>query len=454
MGQLSVLGEFEGVDLGDARLNARLALLGEALSRDPEQSFPDAMKNAAELEGAYRFLNNPRVAPDAVIRPHVLATAARMAKARRVLALHDTTEFAFGGRHQREGLEGDRFRAHVCLAVSADGRREPLGVLAIDPWVRTEKKGRRTTAERLLDDTRESKRWLKQSLAVEAVAEECTLIHVEDREADIYESMQVRLERGMHFIVRAQKYRVVELDDDKANILEFMREQPRRFERSVSLSQRRITGGKRSHKDRDPREARLAFAAAPVNLRRPKLEKNATRSLALNAVHVVELDAPDGEEPVEWLLLTTEPIATDAELEFVVDSYRARWVIEEYFKALKTGCAYESRQLESYDALKRALAIFSVIAWRLLWVRFLARNAPTSPATVVASNAEIGVLVAQKRIAKGASIGDFLDAIARLGGHIKHNGPPGWQVLWRGYRKLIDLAAGYRAGLLAKRSDQ
>ena len=147
--------------------------------------------------------------------------------------------------------------------------------------------------------------------------------------------------------------------------------------------------------------------------------------------------------------MTTEPISTDPDIEFVVDSYRARWVIEEYFKALKTGCAYEARQLESYEALRRALSIFAVIAWRLLWMRFLAQNAPDTPATLVATAAELEFLVAQGRLADSSTVDDFLQAVARLGGHIKNNGPPGWQVLWRGYRKLNDLAAGFA---LAKKS--
>jgi hypothetical protein len=449
----SIIGEFECCDLGDARLDMRLVLLAETLARDSKLSLPEALGDGAELEGAYRFLNNPRVEADAILEPHVAATAARLASHKRVLAVHDTTEFAFGGRSPRRGLEGQRFRAHFSLAISADGRREPLGVLAVKRWARGEKKPRVSSGERRKDDTRESKRWLDQSLAVEAVVDGVELIHVEDREGDIFESLAARVRLKMHFIVRAQTWRSIDVGGARANILEHLRRQGRRFEREVTLSRRQVGAGlKNSYGDRDGRKARLAIGATRVLVKRPSCDPVAVEPIELNVVHVVEVDPPEGEEPVEWLLLTTEPIATDDDIAFVVDSYRARWVIEEFFKALKTGCSYEARQLESYDALQRALSIFSVIAWRLLWMRFLTRHAPATPANVVATKAEIDVLQAQKRIGPDATVEDFLGAVARLGGHLKRNGPPGWEVLWRGYRTLGTLAAGF--ALAGERCDQ
>lgn len=454
----SIIGEFDGVRLGDERLDARMKLLAEGLAREPELSFPDALERKAELEAGYRFFNNPRVEAQEVLRPHVAATAARLGAVDKALAAHDTTEFVFGGKNGRKGLEGDRFRSHFCLAISADGRREPFGVLAIDSWVRTNKKGKRSLEQRRKDESRESKRWLNQSIAVEAATSgTTTLIHVEDREGDIYESLAVRLEKGMHFIVRAQAYRLVEVEDGHQNIRAYMRSQSRRFERDVVLSRRQTSAApSNTYQDREGRKTRLAFAAAAVKVRRPRKDgADVAESLALNIVHVLEVTPPADSEPVEWLLMTTEPINTDADVEFVVDSYRARWVIEEYFKALKTGCAYEARQLHSYVALQRALSIFAVIAWRLLWMRFLAQHAPQTSATKVATKSELDVLRAKGRIPDDATVDEFLKAVAKLGGHIKWNGPPGWQVLWRGYRKLGCLAEGFAlASAGAERCDQ
>jgi hypothetical protein len=171
-------------------------------------------------------------------------------------------------------------------------------------------------------------------------------------------------------------------------------------------------------------------------------------------VHVFELGPPPGQPPVEWVLLTTESIATRADIERVVEGYRTRWTIEEYFKAVKTGCAYESRQLESFHALSNLLAYTFVIAYALLLMRTLARTGRNLPATSILSDSEIQVLQRVENSSVGAdpSVREALLAIAALGGHIKNNGDPGWLVLSRGWQRLRDFDAGYR--LARARSDQ
>jgi Transposase DDE domain len=336
-----------------------------------------------------------------------------------------------------------------------------LGLLSLDAWpspVTTTKVAKQSTEQRRKDDNRSSKRWLKQSLQDEALGSGVTLIHVEDREADIYACMEARLAASMHFIVRAQSYRKVVVENEVENILEHMRARPRLLRRQAVLSRRQVNPGlKSSHQSRDGRQVTLAIAAAPVVVRRSRKD-NATvaASLTLNAVHVIEVDVPEGEDPVEWLLLTTEPVDTEADIEFVVDSYRARWVIEEYFKALKTGCAYEARQLESYDALLNALSIYAVIAWQLLWMRFAAQHETAVPRSSVVSADELAVLVAQGRVGEDPTVNDVMRGIAKLGGHLKWNGEPGWEVLWRGFRTLRLLASGFALGAsrAGKRSDQ
>jgi hypothetical protein len=119
-----------------------------------------------------------------------------------------------------------------------------------------------------------------------------------------------------------------------------------------------------------------------VTLSCPKT-KSGPPSLTVNVVRVWELETPEGEIPVEWLLFTSEPVDVAPQISQVVDWYRARWVIEEYFKSLKTGCAYEERQLESRHALENALALLLPIAWQLLLLRQLARDEPDRPAASV-----------------------------------------------------------------------
>ncbi len=121
---------------------------------------------------------------------------------------------------------------------------------------------------------------------------------------------------------------------------------------------------------------------------------------------------------VEWRLATT-----------VVDAYGARWRIEEYFKALKTGCALEKRQLETLDALLNALGLFIPIAWNLLRLRVLSRQ--EQPASKVLSSTQLKVLRAssKKELPDRLTVRDAMLAIAKLGGHLKRNGDPGW-ITW------------------------
>jgi hypothetical protein len=176
----------------------------------------------------------------------------------------------------------------------------------------------------------------------------------------------------------------------------------------------------------------------------------------LNVVRVWEAAPPDGEEPVEWVLFTSDPIDSEEQILQIVDRYRARWTIEEYFKALKTGCAYESRQLEDFNSLTNALAVFAPIACTLLDLRSQARRTPDAPAELILSQTQIEVLRALGRtpLPKAPTQRDVLLAIAALGGHIKWNGDPGWLTLGRGYADLLMLTAGWEAAKLQQARDQ
>ena len=173
--------------------------------------------------------------------------------------------------------------------------------------------------------------------------------------------------------------------------------------------------------------------------------------MTINVVRVVEVEPPDGEEPVVWTLLTNLPVETQDEIAFVVDCYRARWIIEEFFKAVKTGCGYEKLQLENALALRNALAIILPIAWQMLLVRSLARATDDVPASKVLTKTQIDVLrnTPWTKLPARPTAKDAMRAIATLGGHIRNNGEPGWQILYAGLRDLMLLELGWLA-----RSDQ
>jgi len=445
--------ELSEADLGDERLNRRLGLLADQLAARPDESFPNALDDS-QLEAAYRFFGNDRVSPEAILAPHFRQSARRAVEHQRVLVAHDTTMFDFPGNSKREGLgrliqpSAQGFFGHFSLALSADGTRTPLGLLALETVFRLDKSighKNRTSAK----NRGERARWLNCVDDAERRLDGGTkAIHVMDREADSYALLAAMAYRQRDFVVRSFQDRV--LVDHEARLREVARAAKPSLRREVPLSPRpKIRGPKgERHPARRFRIASLSIAALAVEL--PRTSKAGNVGLAtipVNVIHVFEKRPPMGEAPVEWLLLTTLPIDTPDAVAFAVDCYRARWVIEEFFKALKTGCQYESRQLESADSLLNALAIFAPIAWRLLLLRHLARNDAKAPATAALTAKQLQVLkaVAKKPLPPRPTARDAMLAVAALGGHLKSNGDPGWLVLGRGLHDLLLLELGWRA---------
>jgi hypothetical protein len=185
-----------------------------------------------------------------------------------------------------------------------------------------------------------------------------------------------------------------------------------------------------------------------LRLRRPDsptCPKHLADSIEVAFVHAVEEHAPLNEVPIEWLLMTSEPIGTAQEAATVIDHYRGRWRIEEFFKALKTGCAFEQRQSESLETLLVVLGLLAPIAWQMLALRSLTHEEPNAPAETVLRATQIAALIHLKRLKPKSTVKQALWAIAGLGGHIKNNGPPGWLTLGRGLEDLDMFEAGWIA---------
>lgn len=436
-----ICGEFSGAELGDPRRQARLLVLAERMASKPDSSFPKAM-SSAELEGSYRFFANPRVTAEAILAPHVRETLARLRQDAVTLVVHDSSTLSFNSEGYRDGLAPisdykQQFVVHCSLAVRADGTRRPQGVLAASQHVPVGKR-----------DGQFQDRWAEQVRDVYALGvSPPSVVHVMDREADDYEVFDLLAQLGGRFVIRMQHNRQLAGEGRVRDALLPVRAET---QRTVPLSKRfKSAGAKQSkiHPRREERLAKLAFGGCRADIKRPATATQATTDqLALNVVYVWETEPPPGESPIEWVLYTSEPVDTVEQVLRVVDWYRSRWVIEEYFKALKTGCAIEQRQLGDLHSLSNALALFLPIAWQLLLLRSEARERPETPASEILLSDELQVLrvAARRPLPANPTIHDALLAIAGLGGHLKHNGPPGWQTLAKGHQELRILVAGWR----------
>jgi hypothetical protein len=464
----AIADEFEGADFGDVRLESRLQVIAESLIEAPAATIPAASKSVAGREAAYRFIENRNVTIDRIMAAHQSRTVERCAQAGKVYVVSDTTTFEFEGEVRGEALgrlhgNARGFLGHFALAISADQWRTPLGVLGIQTIVRDDKRKRhKNNYQQKKDGNRESLRWGELARAADDQLRGVTAIHVMDSEADIYELLTDMTAGGHRFVIRSGQNRAV---IDEGKLFDAVADEPVLLEREVHLSARRRSPDKPPKAKRlalrESRTAQLAISSRSVALRRPQTtDSSYPKSLDVNVVHVFEPSPPDGEDPVRWLLLTSEPIQSADEVAKVVDAYRARWTIEEYFKALKTGCAYEARQLRSIRTLTNALGIFAVIAWRLLLLRAVERAAPQTPATTVLEPIMLEALAARLKnirerrlLPAQPTVADLMWGIGRLGGMCKSNGAPGWQVLWRGFQDLLTWGAGYSAGRASVFSD-
>lgn len=463
---LAILSEeLAEADFGDERLSRRLGQIVDAAAKAPAKSFPQMARSDAELEGTYRFLGNEAVTPERILAPHRRATRGRIESAGSAVVAHDTSSFSFGGEERDElgwvTNEAVGFFGHFALALTATAAHQPLGVIGMSVVSRKRNPPKKTHREYYRNPEKEYLRWGALVGAVEDELGKGRVVHVMDRAADSYELLSALVGRGARFVIRLAQERKLapSWPTDPLTLKDALGKAADVLKREVPLSPRkdhgRPTAMQEKHPSRAGRIAKLRCRATAVNLQRPSgiRDDKLPESLSVNVVLVHEIDAPTGEAPIEWRLVTTEPIAMADQVAAVVDDYRGRWVIEEFFKALKTGCAIEKRQLESKHSVLNALAVLAPVAWRMLTVRSLARQSPDAPATAALTARQLRLLKANSvrvKLGDTPTIREALLAIAGIGGHLKRNGEPGWLTLGRGFDELLVMEAGW----LARRCDQ
>lgn len=451
---LDIVKEFDS-DLGDKRRKARLEAVVEAFARNPEASFPASADNPAAIEATYRLLRNSALNYENVSAGHTKATVARCLEFGEVLAIHDWTEFRWDCRddYLRENLSAlskqrQGFYAHYTIGASADGLRMPLGTLAMKAYVHDRQADEQTQAfwdERFGKCESEAEHWVAGFEKAEELLEACSVIHVCDREADRLDNLKWLADHDGRFVIRW--YRRTHRTTAGETFEEALQKAKFKTKRELNLSSRSLQGVPQRSKtqpERPRRTAVLSFRSVTVEV---VLDKE--NSFTIQLVEAVERRPPKGEKPVRWILMTSEPAESVDDLLRVVDIYRSRWLIEEFFKAIKTGCAFSKRQLDSASTLLIGLALTNAVAWRLLALRHLDREADTMPASVLVNEVQLALL--QYKAPKldwspEPTVHQVLVALAYIQGYGPAKGPPGWLVLGRGLEKLLNWEVGARLG--------
>ncbi len=443
--------QFGFAQLGDLRRTERLVNIGQELAKSPGGTLPQAFPEFAQLKGAYRFFGNPRVSFEQITAPHYQLSRSRCLEPGEYLFIEDTTELNYTHHPATEDLgsvgdnQGRGFWLHSTLAIQVaqwdlDHRPEGIavGLLGQQCWSRPHRaRGRRHTEgwRQRMSRQRESQRWAAVLEELALPPQGCQWTYIADREADFYEPIERCGRRGLDFVIRA--YRDRKLAGEQAYLKEKVAKAPVLGRMEIEL---------RSRPGQPARTARVEVRACAATVQGPWRPGGQQPELTLNVVEVLEVGVAEGAQPLHWLLLSSWKCDTWSQVRRVVGRYCARWWIEEYHKALKTGTGVQDSQLEKAYRLESLIGVMAVLAVRLVNTKWLARARPHEavdrqvfgPVLLKLLEARFG------QPKRGWTHQHTLVCVARVGGFLarKGDGMPGWQTIWRGWQRLMWMAEG------------
>jgi hypothetical protein len=456
--------EFGGALLGDARLSKRLVSVAEEKAQVPSRTFSGVAKGDwPKVKAYYRMIDQPEdsaVSMANILAPHRERTVRRMMGQRTVLCIQDGSDLNYTNLGKCSGLgelgsnqTGAKSRGlylHSTLAVAPNGL--PLGVVhaqCIAPESKSEEEKR--PAHAIPIEEKKTFVWLEHHrdlAALSAKLPQTRLVHVCDREADFFELFdEQRRNRCVELLVRAKHNR--NTPEEPFKLFETVRQAPVASRVQINIPRQSARPKRSKQKARPARPGRLAVMAVRflrIQLR-PANYHSGKEPIELWLVHALEENPPADTKAVEWFLLTTIEIASATEAEQCLRWYVLRWRIEDWHRVLKSGCHIEDLAHATAERLRRAIAINLVIAWRIMLMTLLGREAPELPAEVLFSDIELrtlGAYAKKKRLKQPMLLGDAVRLVAKIGGYLGRNNdpPPGHQILWQGYTALQFMCMG------------
>lgn len=442
------LDEMRFVKLGDERLNRRVGRVLEQLGNKPTPSIPTACKGWAETLAAYRLFDNDKVTMEKVLAAHEKATEARLGQQAVVLCIEDTTEVDYSSKKETKGLGPLTYKTrqglllHPTLAITPD--RVPLGCLRGLVWTRGPEfhgKEKERLRQRAIEE-KESFRWIEGYRRVSKLATEVPqtqLVYVADRESDSYELFVEAQGQRADLLIRVAKDRKL---FDGGKLWEQAEKSPALGAVEFDLPKRGKQPGRR---------VAQVLRAVRVTLRAPYRKDKKLPDVEVTVILAKEENPSSGMEPVEWMLLSTRSVTTYDEAAQMMQWYLCRWQVEVFFHILKNGCKIEKLQLEHVDRLKPAIALYMIIAWRVLYLAMLGRKCPDLACDAVFETDEWqAVYIVTKRARppkQPPRLNEMIKMIASYGGYLnrKGDGEPGPKTLWIGLQRVRDFVLGVNA---------
>lgn len=441
--------QFGDCELGDVRRTRRAVRTAALFAADPSGSTPEQTETWDDCKAAYRLFDNEHVTFAGLAGPHWAQTRAR--ERGHYLLIGDTTIVSFDGHRQISGMgiitsgHAQGFLLHSSLMVDArDGDVIGLAGQTIRYRQRAPKKEKSSAR---LQRARESEIWGKVIADVGAPPnEEVRFTHVCDRGADNFEVYCHCLLQGSDWVIRAKNLkRKVYVSGRRLRLQDYLQELP-----SAGTYELEV----KANANQTARTAKVEVRFGTVGMPTPHQPGRFTREcgitfLTTNVIEVKEIDPPRGQTPLHWVLYTSHAVTCWDEAWTVIGYYERRPLVEEFHKALKTGCRIEARLYETAPRWENVTALLSIVAVRLLQLKTIAIKEPNRPATSIVPQSWLRMMAAVRgpKRAKITTARDFLRALASLGGHLgrKHDGEPGWLTLWRGFDKLQLLLRGASA---------
>ncbi len=448
------ISEFAGTPGLDLRLQRRVISTVTSLAERPQGSLPQRL-DWSELKAAYRLIDRLSQKPDDIQIPHRQRTRERiLATKTPVLLIHDQTVLTYTDHTavaDQLGIINDSkargFIQHNSLAVDVDGGHL-LGLFHQQTFCREPQPKDETRNKRYSRPNRESDTWIHAVNSLGSMPKKACWVHVGDRAADFFGLMATVRSTGGHFCIRLVQNRAVTAPVEKPEDLkreDYTKKLMDQVRQVKAKATKELTIGSRG--GRPGRTAELSLGSVRLTIRAPQAEPRwrSEAPLVITVVRIWETNAPAGVEPLEWILGTDLADDSPEALLKYCNWYEWRWAtMEEYHKVQKTGLGLEDLRFETKARLQAAISLLSVVAVRVLSLRWYRDACGSKLVKNVASEEEVKALKALSPQQRVRSVKDFVDGVAKLGGWLgrKCDGPPGWAAIWRGYQRLADVLLG------------
>lgn len=444
--------ELKSSEFKDERLKKRFEYIINAINHNYGKSIPQVFDEWSEIKATYRFLSNARVNESEILFSHFINSKQRITENNNpVLILHDTSEFTYSRKKPEKigyiskntTLNSIKSQIpieykvcgvlmHASLAITTEGL--PLGLTSSKFWTRKVFKNsnqlkRHINPTRIPIEEKESIKWLRnlEDSTKDLKVNPNKIIHICDREGDMFEFFSKCTEINNFFIVRSCVDRLA----NESVITQEINISNKKFNYNIDFQDSK---GKKIN-------AKLNVMYKKMTLHPPHGKANKLDDINLTVSSAFEQVNPKGREKIRWTLITNLPVTTKKDAMKVLSWYKQRWKIEEYFKILKSGLRTEESKLRSASAIGNLIAMNCILAWRIFWTTHLNRVTNKLSANICFNEIELNILKKKYPKTKPKYLNDYIILLARLGGYInrKNDSQPGNCVVWKGYLKLREL---------------